>query len=189
LKGTYTILLVCMKPFRVKIGRLGYADIGKGYYVYTGSALGHGSGSLEGRLERHLRASKKAKWHVDYLTSDPRCIIKAAVCLTSRKRLECAINQAVARKLNAEPVLARAGSSDCKCDAHLNKIGSSTRAGKTLQLVMGAYRRFGSRVHCIQFTNSVYKNAGHPNLVEGTCDKRAGGKGMATRSSALLPIS
>ena len=173
MRGTYTLLLVCREPFRTKIGSLGYANVDEGYYLYTGSALGSGALSLEGRLERHSQRAKKVKWHVDYLTSDPRCIVKAAVCLRSRKRLECAINKAVVRELSADPVLARAGSSDCKCDGHLTKVGSSIRAGKILTSVMSVYKRFGKSVGCMQFVNFVYKSASHRNLVEGTCDKSA----------------
>ena len=173
MKGTYTLLLLCTKPFSVRIGSLGYASIGKGYYIYTGSALGQGSVSLEGRLRRHLQVSKKARWHVDYLTSDSRCRVKAAVCLRSRKRLECTINKAVVRELSADPVLARAGSSDCKCDGHLTKVGSSIRAGKILTSVMSVYKRFGKSVGCMQFVNFVFKSASHRNLVEWTCDKSA----------------
>lgn len=172
MKGTYTLLLVCRKPFRIRVGSLGYANIDRGYYLYTGSALGVGALSLEGRLKRHSQFPKKRKWHVDYLTSDSRCRVKAAVCLRSRKRLECDINRAVVRELKTEPVLPRAGSSDCKCDGHLTKVGPSIRAGKIMSLVMSVYRRFGRSVGCIQFVNSVYKNASHLNLVEETCDKR-----------------
>ena len=173
MKGTYTLLLVCKKPFRVKIGNLGNVNVGEGYYLYTGSALGSGALSLEGRLKRHSRRGKKVKWHVDYLTSDSRCRVMAAVCLRSRKRLECAINKVVVRRSNAKPLFSRAGSSDCKCDGHLTKMGSSIRAGKILPLVISVYRRFGKSVRCIQFANPVYKNASHLNLVEWACGKRA----------------
>lgn len=159
MRGTYTLLLVCREPFRRRIGSLGYANVDEGYYLYTGSALGTGALSLEGRLMRHSRLSKKARWHVDYLTSDSRCRVMAAVFLRSRKRLECVINQAAVRKLNAEPVLPGAGSSDCECDGHLTKVGSSIRAGKILSLVRSIYRGFGRSVSCIQLTDFAYKNA------------------------------
>jgi Uri superfamily endonuclease len=164
LKGTYTLILICMKPFRAKIGSLGYATLRKGYYLYTGSALGYGSVSLEGRLNRHLRSSKNVTWHVDYLTSDPRCRVRAIVCLRSSKRLECTINQEIVRNLSAKPILTRAGSSDCKCDGHLTRVGSSIGAGEILSKVTSVYQRFGRAVCCMEFENRMRKNAGQLNL-------------------------
>jgi Uri superfamily endonuclease len=157
LKGTYTLLLVCKQSFRVMIGRLGYANIGAGYYVYTGSALGVGAQSLEGRLKRHSQRSKKRRWHVDYLTSNPRCRITTAVWLMSPRRMECAINQAVSSELNAKPVLPRAGSSDCKCDGHLMKFQSPIGPRRMSALLVSVYRRFGRPVRCIHFANSLNK--------------------------------
>jgi Uri superfamily endonuclease len=151
------LLIHCKEPFGMKIGRLGYARIVEGYYAYTGSALGAGAQSLGGRLSRHLRISKKKKWHVDYLTSDARCKVKAAVCLRSRRRLECSINQAVVRKLDAEPVLPHAGSSDCKCSGHLTRILSSIRAGEIVPMLRSAYSRFGRSICEYDFENREYK--------------------------------
>lgn len=153
MRGTYTLLLLCREPFRARIGSLGYANVDEGYYLYTGSALGNGSLSLERRLERHCRRAKKVRWHVDYLTSNPRCVVKVAVCLRSRKRSECAINKAVIRRMNAKPILSHAGSSDCKCDAHLTKIRSSIGADKILRSLMNVYRRFGKAVYYVQFAH------------------------------------
>ncbi len=162
MKGTYTLLLICMKPFRTKIGSLGYATIGKGHYLYTGSALGTGSVSLEGRLNRHLRGPKNVRWHVDYLTSNPRYRVKAIVCLKSSKRLECTINQKIVRNLNAKPILIGAGSSDCKCDGHLTRVETSIGAGEILSKVTRAYQGFGGAVLCMQFADRTTKNLDQP---------------------------
>jgi Uri superfamily endonuclease len=166
LKGTYTLIILCTSPFRTKIGGLGYATIRKGYYLYTGSAQGKGSVSLEGRLSRHLRGPKNVTWHVDYLTSNPRCQVRAVVCLESGKRLECNINREAIRNLGAKPILSRAGSSDCKCNGHLTKIVPSIGAGTILFRVTNVYRRFGGAVHCMQFANHARKNTTQLNLVE-----------------------
>jgi len=166
LKGTYTLLLICMKPFRAKIGSLGYATIRKGYYLYTGSALGYGSVSLEGRLNRHLRGPKNVTWHVDYLTSDRRCRVRAIVYLRSSKRLECTINQETVRNLSAKPILSHAGSSDCKCNGHLTRVGSSIGAGEILSKVTSVYQRFGRVVRCMEFANRTCKNASQLDLVK-----------------------
>jgi Uri superfamily endonuclease len=143
LKGTYTLLLVCNNSFGRRIGRSRYLNISRGYYLYTGSALGQGSVSLEGRLKRHSRASKKTKWHVDYLTSRSNCTIRAAVCLQSRKRLECSIARAISAELSVEPVFPRAGSSDCSCEAHLVKVLSSRSERGIREALIKVYMKFG----------------------------------------------
>jgi len=155
LKGTYTLLLVCKEPFRVRIGRLGQAKIDAGHYLYTGSALGGGAQSLEGRLKRHAEPSKKMRWHVDYLTSNPRCKITGAVWLESPRRVECAINRAVSNQLGVKPVLPRAGSGDCKCDAHLMKVRSPIGPRRISGLLVRVYRRFGRHVRSTRSANSL----------------------------------
>ena len=160
MKGTYTLLITCAKPFRTKIGSLGCATIRKGHYLYTGSALGYGSVSLEGRLSRHLRMQKKVNWHVDHLTSNPLCSVKAIVFLRSSKRLECSINQAIVRNLKAKPILPRAGSSDCNCKGHLTRVRNSIGTGKILANVTSVYLRFGRAVRYMEFGNRKSKKAG-----------------------------
>jgi Uri superfamily endonuclease len=145
-KGTYVLVLHCMRPFRLKMGRLGCANMTNGYYIYTGSALGTGAVSLEGRLRRHSQRKKKVNWHIDYLTSDTRCEVKAAVVVRSAKRLECIINRAVMRELDAHPLLARAGSSDCKCEGHLAKVGPSIRSRDILPMARAVCRKFAKSV-------------------------------------------
>lgn len=142
MKGTYTLLLVCKRSFRTKIGKLGYVNVRKGHYLYTGSALGQGAVSLEGRLRRHRQVSKKTRWHIDYFTAKRNCTVSVAVCLRSRQRLECSINRALARRLNVRPVFPRAGSSDCACEAHLVKVVSSMSDRRVLDAVIRVYEDF-----------------------------------------------
>jgi Uri superfamily endonuclease len=146
LNGTYTLILNCRKPFRVKVGSLGYVNVRKGYCLYTGSALGRGSVSLEGRLKHHFRAWKKPKWHVDYLTSHPSCEVDWAVCLKSSNRLECNINRVIMQGLNVQPLLPHAGSSDCDCKGHLLKVKSSTSARRIIMSLTKIYEAFGETV-------------------------------------------
>lgn len=143
MKGTYTLLLVCNVPFRTRIGRLGYASIENGYYLYTGSALGRGAISLEGRLRRHWQISKKIRWHVDYLTSHRNCAVTAAVCLKSGKHMECLISREIVGRLKVRPVLPHAGSSDCACEAHLMKVESPITEREVLNALSKVYGMFG----------------------------------------------
>ena len=150
MRGTYTLLLVCRGPFRTRIGTLGYAIVKKGYYLYTGSALGRGAVSLEGRLRRHWQISKKIRWHVDYLTSNRNCAVTAAVCLKSRRHMECLISRAIAERLKVRPVLLHAGSSDCGCEAHLVKIESSIAEKEVLSALSKVYGMFGEPIRMRQ---------------------------------------
>lgn len=123
LKGTYTLVMVCEEPFRVKIGKIGHALIEKGLFLYTGSALGRGGASLERRIERHYHRSKRVRWHVDFLTIRPEISIKKTICLKSLERFECRINQLIMSELTGKPIILHAGATDCKCDAHLLSVG------------------------------------------------------------------
>ncbi len=143
MRGTYTILLALRRTLRLSFGKLGCARLGRGYYLYTGSALGRGAVSLEGRLSRHNRRVKKAWWHIDYLTSRPECVLTAAVYLTSGTRLECKINRSVCIELNVELILSGLGSSDCKCSSHLVKADSELNEADLLSQLEHVYSRFG----------------------------------------------
>jgi len=153
-RGTYTLVLVCDEGFGVVMGRLGRVWVGAGCCLYTGSALGVGAQSLEGRVERHVRRWKRRRWHVDYLTSNQHCRVTRVVWLISPRRLECAINRAVAEELNARPVLAGAGSSDCECDAHLLRVQSSVGVRGVVRGLVRVYGRFGGRVRLMRFASS-----------------------------------
>jgi Uri superfamily endonuclease len=142
-KGTYTIIIENKSECHTVFGRLGGAGLRKGRYLYTGSALGAGSTSLERRLERHRRHSKRVRWHVDFLTSRRSCRVTGAVYLVSTKRLECSANQSISRELKLFPVLPGIGASDCRCDGHL--LGPVLHLDDTtlVKRLVKIYRRLG----------------------------------------------
>ena len=109
LRGTYTLLLACRRPFKLRIGKLGLTNVEKGNYLYTGSALGTGAVSLEQRIARHRQRKKRVKWHVDYLTVRREITVVNAICTENGKRLECQINQQILSKLSGKPIIRRAG--------------------------------------------------------------------------------
>ena len=122
LRGTYTLLLACKRPFKLRIGKLGLTKVERGHYLYTGSALGTGAVSLEQRIARHRKRNKHVKWHVDYLTVHHEITVVNVICTEINERLECQINQQIMSNLNGEPIIRRAGASDCKCSAHLLSV-------------------------------------------------------------------
>ena len=141
--GTYTIVVRCKAPGYSTFGKLGRARLRKGYYLYTGSALGHGAVSLERRLERHFRRRKRLRWHVDYLTSRPNCYVTGAVYVVSDIRLECKVNSSLSKELNVSPVLLKIGASDCNRNGHL--LGPARRLNECnlMRLVESVYAQFG----------------------------------------------
>jgi Uri superfamily endonuclease len=119
MRGTYTIIVESKSDGYRVFGRLGRAKLRRGKYLYTGSAMGSGATSLERRLQRHGASSKTLRWHIDYLTSRPRCTVSGAVYVVSNKRLECSANLCISEELKLHPVLPKIGASDCNCDGHL----------------------------------------------------------------------
>ena len=145
MKGTYTLIMVCEKPVEVKIGKIGQARIEKGLCLYTGSALGRGGTSLEGRIGRHYLRKKRVRWHIDFLTVRPEIIIKRAVCVESSKRFECQINQLIMSELPAKPVATHAGSTDCSCNGHLLFV-SLDSSQEVLSRLTQIYSWFGNPI-------------------------------------------
>jgi len=146
--------LECSKSLHVEFGRAGRARVGRGYYVYTGSALGKGAVSLEGRIARHTSVLKRVHWHVDYLTSSTGCITKGVVYVVSRRRLECSINRALESLMGARVVLPHLGSSDCSCKSHLIRVGTSATVDRILRALRDVYSRYGRLLQVVVSPNS-----------------------------------
>lgn len=114
-RPTYQLLIELAGPARVQVGRLGAFDFPAGRYVYTGSA----KRNPEARLARHLSATKRLHWHIDYLLAAPT----ARVVGTLRfDEAECHINQRTDGRVLAPGF----GATDCRagCGSHLKFIGA-----------------------------------------------------------------
>jgi len=124
-KGVYTLIIFVSSAVILKIGRLGERKLERGYYAYTGSALGNGSASLASRISRHLRKSKRRRWHIDYLLQSEDVKIKAVLAMITERRMECEINQHLMSSLKASILIFNFGSSDCRmrCGSHLLYLG------------------------------------------------------------------
>lgn len=143
MRGTYTVVMACKKPTKIRFGQLGTASLEAGYYVYTGSALGRGAVSLEGRLTRHKRRRKKIRWHIDRLTSHPAFRLVGAVYVSSGRKLECRINDSICAGLEVHSILPKLGATDCFCDGHLFRIASDSGAAEVMRKLERFYARFG----------------------------------------------
>lgn len=115
-RPTYQLLIELTEPAHVQVGRLGGFDFPAGRYVYTGSA----KRNPEARVARHLSATKRLHWHIDYLLSAPA----ARVVGTLRfEEAECAINQ----RTDGRALVPGFGASDCRagCGSHLKFLSAT----------------------------------------------------------------
>jgi Uri superfamily endonuclease len=118
LRGTYTLIIFLSKESCIEIGQQGTKRFPKGYYSYTGSALGTGSSSLKQRLSRHLRkAGKKKHWHIDFLLAHEEATVTAVVAAQTERKMECELNEHIEKQGFAEIPISGFGSSDCKGNA------------------------------------------------------------------------
>jgi len=104
---------------KCRVGALGSFCLRRGVYLYTGSARGRGSASIEGRMERHLGKRNRNFWHIDYLLGVRGCKILAFIFSETAKDLECAANMRIQESSHATFPIKRFGSSDCTCPSHL----------------------------------------------------------------------
>jgi sugar fermentation stimulation protein A len=124
-KGIYTLIICLSEEVRLSVGKLGMQKFPKGYYAYTGSALGKGSTSLKRRVSRHLRKRKRNIWHIDFLLANKNATVTAVVAAGTSKKFECVMNRYVKREGKTKIPVKRFGSSDCKenCESHLLYFG------------------------------------------------------------------
>ena len=110
MKGAYILIARLARPTTLTVGGLGEIGLQAGEYAYVGSAMG----GLRQRIARHLRASKRRHWHIDYLLAvadgvEPFVWQDAAMS-------ECELHQ---RLPPGEVAVAGFGASDCRCRSHL----------------------------------------------------------------------
>ncbi len=110
--GIYVVLYELDQSRRVQVGRLGQHSFSAGRYLYVGSA----SAGLTSRLERHARAVKKLRWHIDYLSVQAN-FLGAYVLPNAEKSWECQVANSLHEQFSAP--IEGFGASDCRCLSHL----------------------------------------------------------------------
>lgn len=120
--GAYILLLKLKRDVTMRIGSLGKYHFAAGNYVYVGSAMA----GLDARVKRHMRRSKKLKWHIDFLLR--RSLVAGAALFPSKKRNECRIAKRVARH-RGSLIVPGFGCSDCDCVGHLFFLGKKPFGG------------------------------------------------------------
>ncbi len=111
--GTYILVLEAARPATIAVGRLGTLAVERGWYLYTGSALG--AGGLAGRLRHHLRPVVRPHWHIDYLR--PVTTVRAIWYTAHGERWEHRWASLLACMATPVPC-AGFGASDCACTVH-----------------------------------------------------------------------
>lgn len=109
-RGGYILVAQLNTTEYLDIGKLGTVLFPRGFYSYLGSALG----GFKARLNRHLAAHKRPKWHIDYLLQ--RASLLQIILLETAQRVECPISQVLTTEL---PCIPGFGASDCQCHSHL----------------------------------------------------------------------
>ena len=115
MKGVYILILRLNEDKIIQVGKLGECKFKKGFYAYTGSALGAGGFK---RVTRHFDVvsgkNNVRKWHIDYLQSQSGVV--CAILLPTKEVLECTVAQRLGEFLKGFPGF---GCTDCACFTHL----------------------------------------------------------------------
>lgn len=136
--GIYTLIIFLSEEVCLNIGNLGKRMFPKGYYTYTGSAMGKGASSLKYRIARHLRKKKRMFWHIDYLLANEKVSVKAVVVAETNENLECALNRYMKSVKGAKIQVKGFGATDCRknCGSHLLSLPEITDPDLLVQRII-----------------------------------------------------
>lgn len=147
-RGIYTLIIFLSKGACLQIGKLGTRRFPKGYYTYTGSALGVGASSLSRRVFRHLKKEKPKFWHIDFLLAYENARVTAVISIQTNKKLECKMNRYLKREGKANVPVMGFGASDCRenCKSHLLHYLDVTKDTDLVKKVAKCARLLGDNV-------------------------------------------
>jgi Uri superfamily endonuclease len=123
--GVYTLIIHLPANIRLKVGKLGEHQFSRGYYAYTGSALGLGASSLRRRVARHLQKKKHKFWHIDHLLTRKDAVVIVIIAAQTSEKVECEINRRLRNEITTRIPVLGFGASDCKenCGSHFLYFG------------------------------------------------------------------
>lgn len=117
MKGVYLLVISVIKNIQINVGVLGNIAFEKGIYAYVGSA----QNSLDKRVQRHLRKTKRKFWHIDYFLDNENVKVLQVFHKIAGKSDECKL----AEEMNKRGIaVINFGSSDCNCKSHLFKLNN-----------------------------------------------------------------
>lgn len=151
IKGNYTLIIVVDSPVRIRAAKHDWR-FQKGYYAYTGSALGNNATSLRQRVARHVEKTKKQHWHIDYLLSSRKTRITTIVAGASDLNKECEITERIQHIEGATVSIDGFGASDCRrsCKSHLVHFNQNAE----LNTIANIYKHVLGNVHTLQVQQS-----------------------------------
>lgn len=146
--GIYTLIIFLSKEIRLTVGKLGQQKFPKGYYAYTGSALGKGASSLKHRISRHLQKEKRNFWHIDFLLANENATVTMVVAAQTNEKLECNLNRYIKREGGAKILVKGFGASDCRenCESHLLFFREIIKGEVLVQKVIKSFHALGMHV-------------------------------------------
>jgi Uri superfamily endonuclease len=149
--GVYVLLLSVQRDIKLNIGKLGKQSFLRGYYTYTGSALGKGATSLKHRISRHLRKEKRKFWHIDYLLAEENVSVEAVIAAETNKTMECKINQHIKTIMDAKIPVIGFGASDCSknCGSHLLYFPELENADRLVQKLVSHLSQYVKFFWCM----------------------------------------
>ncbi len=116
--GAYILFIDLPRQTTIDIGGLGNVRFSPGLYAYVGSARR----GLKARVSRHLSPTKRARWHIDYLT--PYAVDSWYTLIPATEPPECFIARQLLKM--EKKVVKGFGASDCSCPSHLVYLGESS---------------------------------------------------------------
>lgn len=134
-KGSYALVLHLPSHRKIEVGKMGWVEFPRGYYIYFGSALG----GLQARVARHLRQEKKLHWHADYLSAEVPWT--QAWQLADGQRWECVWARSAADTRGVSLPAPGFGSSDCRCVSHLVRLNNPKQVRELLRSLAPPPRR------------------------------------------------
>jgi len=134
--GIYSLVIFLSKEVCINVGKLGNQRFPKGYYTYTGSALGTGVSTLYNRVSRHLKKEKPKRWHIDFLLAHENTVVTTLIAAQTNKKAECEMNRHIKESTEAKIPCRGFGASDCKekCESHLLYFGEEDIKRKIAKL-------------------------------------------------------
>jgi Uri superfamily endonuclease len=149
-RGNYTLIISLAASVCIKISDLGVFSFKKGFYAYTGSAMGEGAVGLRHRVARHLRERKTRHWHIDYLLASQKARITAVVACSTSANEECKITRSIQSMDGAYVPIDGFGASDCTqgCGSHLVYCGLDNALGK----IVAVHRSIAKEAKVVHLT-------------------------------------
>lgn len=171
-RGIYTLIIFLSREACLRVGKLGAQRFPRGYYTYTGSALGLGASGLSRRVSRHLQKEKRKVWHIDFFLAHKSATVITVIAAQVDKKMECEINSYIKEGAEAEIPVLGFGSSDCEgdCGSHLLYFGKEDIESK---IVMLYTEKLGFKPVVINLQKQRYararslkKDGGHREICE-----------------------